>query len=66
MIITGKEHSGPDIWPKTPNQGTGIEDIILTIWSKKAIKWKEINPQQQHPSSPSPRETHYASYTSSN
>ena len=30
MVITGKGRLGPDIWPKTLNQGTGTEDIILT------------------------------------
>ena len=66
MIITGEERSCPDIWPETPNQGTGTEDMILTTWSKEAMKRREINPQQQHPPSPSPREACYASYTSSN
>lgn len=36
MLITGKEHLGPDIWPETSNQGTGIKDIILTTWYNKA------------------------------
>ena len=66
MVITGKGRSGPDIWPETPNQGTGTEDMILTTWSKEAMKQREINPQQQHPPSPSPREAHYANYISSN
>lgn len=29
MVIIGKGHSVLDIWPKTSNQGTGTEDIIL-------------------------------------
>lgn len=31
MVITGKKHLSPNIWPKTPNQDTGIKDMILTI-----------------------------------
>ncbi len=27
--MTGEGHSGLDIWPETPNQGTGIEVMIL-------------------------------------
>lgn len=38
MIITSKKRSRPDYWPKTSNQGTKIEDIILTTYYKKAIK----------------------------
>ena len=30
MVITGEERSSLDIWPETPNQDTGTEDIILT------------------------------------
>lgn len=45
MIITSKEHSSPDIWPETPNQGTGSKDIILTTWYNKAMKQRKINPQ---------------------
>lgn len=46
MVIIGKEHLVLYIWPETSNQGIGTEDIILRSWSKKAIKQKEINPQQ--------------------
>ena len=30
--------SSPKIWPKTTNQGTGTEDMILIIWYKKDMK----------------------------
>ena len=66
MVITGEGRSGPDIWPETPNQGTGTENMILTTWYKEAMKRREINPQQQHPPSPTAKEARYASYTSSN
>lgn len=32
MMKASKERSGPNVWLKTPNQGTGIKEIILTIW----------------------------------
>ena len=48
MVITGEVHSGPDICPKTCNQSTSTEDMILTIWYKKAMKQIEINPQQYY------------------
>ena len=38
MVITGERHSGPDIWPETPNQGIGTENMILTTWYKEAMK----------------------------
>lgn len=38
MVITGKRRSGLNIWRETFNQGTVTEDIIFTIWYKKAIK----------------------------
>lgn len=38
MVITGKECSVPDIWPDTPNQATGTENIILTTWYKETMK----------------------------
>ena len=38
MVIRGEGRSGPDIWPETPNQGIGTEDMIFTIWSKEAMK----------------------------
>ncbi len=66
MVMTGEGHSGPDIWPETPNQGTSTEEMILTTWYKEAIKQSGINPQQHHPLMPSAKETYYASYTSSN
>ncbi len=31
MGMTGKRRSGPDIWPETPHQGTGTEEMILII-----------------------------------
>ncbi len=52
MVITGEGRSGPDIWPETSNQGTGTENMILTKWYKEAMKRRKINPQQQHPPSP--------------
>ena len=66
MVITGEERSSPDIWPETPNQGTGTEDMILTTWYKEAMKQTEINPQQHHLPASSAKEARYASYTSSN
>ena len=38
MVITNEGRSGPNIWPETPNQGTGTEDMILITWYKKAMK----------------------------
>ena len=38
MVITSERRSGPDIWPETPNQYTGTEDMIFTTWYKEAIK----------------------------
>lgn len=35
IIITGKRHARPDIWPETPEQVKNIEDMIRTIWSKE-------------------------------
>ena len=29
IVITGKGHIGPDIWPETPNQSTNTKDMIL-------------------------------------
>ncbi len=37
-MMIGEGHSGPDIWPKTPNQSTGTKEIIFTTWYKKTIK----------------------------
>ena len=37
MVINSKEHLGPDIWPKTPNQDIGTREIILITQYKKAI-----------------------------
>ncbi len=65
MVITSERRSGLDIWPETPDQGTGTENMIITTWYKEAIKRREINPQQQHPLSPTAKEARYASYTSS-
>ncbi len=66
MVMTGDGRSGPDIWPETPNQGTSIEEMILTTWYKEAKKQSGINLQQHHPSMPSAKEARYACYTSSN
>ena len=65
MVITDEGCLGSDIWPETPNQGTGTEDMISTIWYKEAMKQTEINPQQHHLSGPSAKKAPYASYTSS-
>ncbi len=66
MVMTSEGRSGPDIRPKTPNQGTSTEGMILTTWYKETIKRSRINLQQHHPSMPSAKEARYASYTSSN
>ena len=66
IVIISEERSGPDIWPETPNQDTGTEDMILKTWSKKAIKQREINPKQQHPPSSRIKKARYTSYISSN
>lgn len=47
--MIGKGRSGPDIWLETPNQDTGIKEIIFTIWYKEAMKQSKINPRQHHP-----------------
>lgn len=44
MVITSKGCSSLNIWPEILNQGTGIKNIILTTWYKKARKQTEINP----------------------
>ena len=66
MVIIGEGRSGPNIWPETPNQGIGTEDMIYTTWYKEAMKWTKINSQQHHPLAPSAKEARYVSYTSSN
>ena len=38
MVITSEGRSSLNIWPETPNQGTGTEDMIFTTWYKEAIK----------------------------
>ena len=64
MMITGEEHSGPDIWPKTPNHTTATEDIILTTWYKETMKQTKIDPQQHYLPGLNGKEAHYANYTS--
>ncbi len=44
MVMIGKRCSGPNIWPKTSNQGIGTEEIILTTWYKEVMKQSGINP----------------------
>ena len=65
MVMTGKRHLSPDIWPETPNQGIGNEEIIFTTWYKKAMKRNKINPQQYYLSMPNAKKAYYASYISS-
>ena len=36
MVLTGKGHPGPDIWPETAEQAESTEDMIRSIWSKEA------------------------------
>ncbi len=66
IVMTGKRRSSLNIWPETPNQGTGTEKMILTTWYKEAMKQSGINLQQHHLPIPSVKEARYASYTSSN
>ena len=65
IMITGEGHSGLYIWPETPNQDTGTEDVILIIWYKEVMKQAEINPKQYYLPGPSTKKICYASYTSS-
>lgn len=46
IVITGKGHSGLDIWLEKFDQSTGSEDMILTTWYNEAMKQREINFQQ--------------------
>lgn len=66
IVMTGERCSGPNIWPETPNQDTSTEDMIYTTYYKEAMKWREINPQQQYLSSLNAKKACYASYISSN
>lgn len=65
MMITGEGCSSPDIWLEIFNKNIGIEDMILTICYKEAIKQTEINLQQYHPPGPNTKKIHYISYISS-
>lgn len=65
VMITGKGRSSPDIWLKAPNQDTDTEDMIFTIWYKKAMKQTEINAQQHYSPAFSAKKVYYASYISS-
>lgn len=38
MVIIGEERLSLDISPKTLNQDTGTEDMILITWYKETIK----------------------------
>ena len=38
IVMTGERCLGSDIWPKTFNQDTGTEEMMLTIWYKEAMK----------------------------
>ncbi len=64
--MTGEGRTGLDIWPETPNEGTGTEDMILTTWSKEALKRKQSNPWKQHLPSPIAKEARHVSYNDSN
>ncbi len=66
MVMTGEGRSGLDIWPKTPNQDTSTEEMILITWYKEILKRNEINSQQHHPPIPTAKKIRYVSYTSSN
>lgn len=66
MVMTGEGRTGPDIWPETPNQGTGAEDMILITWSKEALKRRQSNPREQHPPRPIAKKARYISYNGSN
>lgn len=65
-VITCEGCWNLDIWPKTPNQGIGTKDMILRILSKKTMKRREINSQQQYPPSPIPKRACFSSFTSFN
>lgn len=31
MVLTGKRHLGPDIWPKIPEQAKNLGKMMITI-----------------------------------
>ncbi len=35
MILTGDRRLGPDIWPKTPDQAEGTEEMMRTVWAEE-------------------------------
>lgn len=49
MIITDEEQMDLDIWPESPNLDINTEDMIITIWSKKALRWRQFIFQEYHP-----------------
>ena len=65
IVISGKGRSGLDIWPETPNQAIGTEDMIFTTGYEEATKRMEIHPQQHYLPGPSAKKACYASYISS-
>lgn len=62
----GEECFGLNIWLKTLNYGTDIKDIICIIWSKRIMKQRHSNLQQQHSINFTIYEAYYISYTNFN
>ena len=37
IVLTGKKSSGPDIWPKTPQQTKSTKNIMRTSWNGETM-----------------------------
>ena len=59
MILIGKEHLGPDIWPETPEQAKSTKNIMRSICGKKAHWQYKASGTKSCPLSPFGKEARF-------
>ena len=43
MVLTGKEHLRPNIWPETFEHVENMGSMMNTIWNMEAIYWQKAS-----------------------
>ncbi len=61
MVLTGSGRLSPDIWPETPDQAEGTEEMMRTVWAEEAHRRRKASGTKTCLLSPSGKEARHVS-----
>ncbi len=61
MVLTGNGRLGPNIWPESPDQAKGTEEMMKTVWAEEAYRRRKVSGIKTCLLSPSVKEARHMS-----